>query len=78
MSTFPVWRTPTLRCPFGLERVRILASFGLSVFSTFNGLYVLKETIENVIISFGAEDLFIEGTGGHHHHHRYIEATSHR
>lgn len=79
MTGFDVWRKSTLRFPFGLQRVESLAEFGLGVFGTFNGLYVLKETIENIIIAFSTEEAVIEGSsGGHHHHHHYIEADPHR
>jgi divalent metal cation (Fe/Co/Zn/Cd) transporter len=76
MDAFDVWRTGTLRFPCGLQRVEGLAGFGLGVFATFNGLYVLKETIEDIIISFSMETVLLEGSsGGHHHHHHYIEAN---
>jgi divalent metal cation (Fe/Co/Zn/Cd) transporter len=79
MIGFDVWRTGTLRFPFGLQRIESLAEFTLGVFSTFNGLYVLKETIEDIIISFGAEQINVEGSsGGHHHHHHYVEANPQR
>ena len=79
MTGFDVWRTPTLRLPFGLHRVETLADFGLGVFGTFNGLYVLKETIEDIIIAFSHQEVSLEGSaGGHHHHHHYIEADIHR
>ena len=55
-----------------------LAGFGLGVFGTFNGLYVLKETIEDIIISFGQEEGSFEGSGSHHHHHHYTEADPER
>jgi len=78
MNAFDVWRTSTLRYPFGLQRVEGLAGFGLGVFGTFNGLYVLKETIEDIIISFGQEEGSFEGSGSHHHHHHYTEADPER
>ena len=79
MTGFDVWRTPTLRLPFGLQRIETLAHFGLSVVGTFNGLYVLKETIEDIIISFSRKEVLLEGSaGGHHHHHHYVEADIHR
>jgi len=79
MVGFDVWRTGTLRFPFGVQRVESLAAFGLGVFSTFNGLYVLKETIEDIIISFSSHDFHMEGAaGGHHHHHHYMEADPDR
>jgi divalent metal cation (Fe/Co/Zn/Cd) transporter len=80
MDAFDVWRTATLRFPFGLQRIEGLAGFALGVFSTFNGLYVLKETIEDIIIGFGAEEISLEGSSGghHHHHHHYMEANPHR
>lgn len=79
MDAFDVWRTATLRFPFGLQRVEGLAGFGLGVFGSFNGLYVLKETIEDIIISFGEEIVLLEGSsGGHHHHHHYTEGNPQR
>ena len=80
MAGFDVWRTGTLRFPFGLQRIESLAEFGLGVLCTFNGLYVLKETIEDIIISFSREEVHFEGSAGghHHHHHHYVEADPHR
>lgn len=80
MAGFDVWRTTTLQFPFGLQRIEALGEFGLGVFCTFNGLYVLKETIEDVIIAFSSEEVvLLEGSsGGHHHHHHYMEANPHR
>jgi len=78
MNTFEVWRTTTLRLPFGLQRIEFLSEFGLAVLSTFNGLYILKETVEDIIISFGAGNVSIEGSGSHHHHHHYVETDPQR
>jgi divalent metal cation (Fe/Co/Zn/Cd) transporter len=79
MTGFDVWRTSTLRFPFGLQRLECLAEFGLGVSCTFNGLYLLKETIEDIIIALSAEEILVEGSpGGHHHHHHYMEADPHR
>jgi Co/Zn/Cd efflux system component len=79
LKGFDVWRTGTLQFPFGLQRIETLAGFSLGVFGTFNGLYVLKETIEDIIIAFGAEEILVEGSlGAHHHHHHYVEANSQR
>jgi len=80
MAGFDVWRTGTLRFPFGLQRIESLAEFCLGVFGTFNGLYVLKETIEDIIISFSTKQVHFEGSAGghHHHHHHYVEADPHR
>jgi divalent metal cation (Fe/Co/Zn/Cd) transporter len=79
MTGFDVWRTPTLRFPFGLQRLEALAEFGLGVFGTFTGLYVLKETVEDIIIGFSAHQVSLEGSaGGHHHHHHYAEADPER
>ena len=73
MNACDVWRTTTLRFPFGLQRMEFLAQFALAIFSTFNGLYILKETIEDIIISFGSGETLVEGSGSHHHHHHYVE-----
>jgi divalent metal cation (Fe/Co/Zn/Cd) transporter len=79
MTAFDVWQIGTLQLPFGLQRMETLAHFGLGAFSTFNGLYVLKETIEDIIIGFSEKKVLLEGTsGGHHHHHHYTQANPHR
>jgi divalent metal cation (Fe/Co/Zn/Cd) transporter len=79
MTGFDVWRTPTLRFPFGLQRLEALAEFALGVFGTFTGLYVLKETVEDIIIGFSTQQISLEGSaGGHHHHHHYVEADPER
>jgi divalent metal cation (Fe/Co/Zn/Cd) transporter len=79
ITAFDVWRSGTLRFPFGLQRLEGLAEFGLGVFGTFTGLYVLKETVEDIIIGFSTHEVLLEGSsGGHHHHHHYIEADPER
>jgi len=81
MHSFDVWQTGTLQFPFGLQRIESLANFGVGVLSTFNGLYILKETIEDIIISFGAENFIVEagaGPAAHLHHHHYMEANPQR
>ena len=78
MGTFDIWRTTTLRHPFGLQRIESLSEFALAVLSTFNGLYILKETFEDIVISFGAGEVLVEGSGSHHHHHHYVEPDPQR
>jgi len=79
MTGFDVWRTGTVRFPFGLQRLEALAEFGLGVFETFIGLYVLKETIEDIIIGLSTHEVLFEGaSGGHHHHHHYVKADPER
>ena len=79
MTGFDVWRTGTVRFPIGLQRLEALAEFGLGIFGIFTGLYVLKETIEDIIIEFSTRQVLFEGaSGGHHHHHHYVEADPER
>jgi len=68
-----------VRFPIGLQRLEALAEFALGIFGTFTGLYVLKETIEDIIIEFSTRQVLFEGaSGGHHHHHHYVEADPER
>ena len=79
MHAFDVWQTGTLQFPFGLQRIESLANFGIGVLCTFNGLYILKETVEDIIISFGANKVLIEAVpGAHLHYHRYTESDPQR
>ena len=72
MLSFDVWQTSTLQFPFGLQRMEALAEFGLGIFGAFNGLYVVKETIEDIIIGFGEDPVLLEGSSSEHHHHHHL------
>lgn len=52
MANFDVWRRNSLMYPFGLGRIEVLCSFGLSVSLLFVGLDLFSHIIEELIIRF--------------------------
>ncbi|KAK5201377.1 cation efflux family protein family [Cryomyces antarcticus] len=62
-GNFPVWKSSSIKHPFGLERVDVLIGFGMAVFIGFMGLDVLSHGIQHSL----------ENTGGHvpHHTHKH-------
>lgn len=55
MANFEVWKRSSLKHPFGLERIDVLAGFGLAVLVAFMGLDVLSHSIEHALESHGAD-----------------------
>lgn len=68
MANFPIWKMSSLTYPFGLGRIEVLCSFGLSVSLLFVGLDLLSHIIEEVVM----EVISIDESGGlekHVHSH---------
>lgn len=68
MANFEVWKRSSLKHPFGLERVDVLAGFGLAVFVAFMGLDVLSHGIEHTLANFGDH-------ASHHGNHAHTRVS---
>jgi len=68
MGNFEVWKRSSIKHPFGLERIDVLAGFGLAVFIAFMGLDVLSHGIQHSL----------ENVGGHESHsaHTHTRVSS--
>ncbi|KAL1301747.1 hypothetical protein AAFC00_005949 [Neodothiora populina] len=53
MGNFEVWTGSTIKHPFGLERVDVLAGFGLAVFIGFMGIDILSHGIQHLLENAG-------------------------
>jgi divalent metal cation (Fe/Co/Zn/Cd) transporter len=58
-ANFEVWKRSTIRHPFGLKRVEVLAGLGMSVGLLFMGLDLISHGLTHAL----------EEKGGHHSHH---------
>ncbi|KAF5002809.1 hypothetical protein FGRMN_116 [Fusarium graminum] len=61
LGNFEVWRRSSIRHPFGLERVEVLAGFAMSVFLLFGGFDLISHTLKH----------FLESLGSHEAHHEH-------
>ncbi|KAI2623318.1 cation efflux family-domain-containing protein [Hypoxylon sp. NC1633] len=59
LGNFEVWKRSSIRHPFGLERVEVLAGFAMSIFLIFGGFDLVSHNLKHVL----------EGQGGHTPHH---------
>jgi Co/Zn/Cd efflux system component len=59
LGNFEVWKRSSVRHPFGLQRVEVLAGFAMSVFLVFGGFDLISHNLKHVL----------EGVGGHKPHH---------
>ncbi|QPG74082.1 hypothetical protein FOA43_001403 [Brettanomyces nanus] len=50
LTNFVVWKSSSLKYPFGLGRIEVLVGFGLSISMVFVGVDLLSHVIEEVII----------------------------
>ncbi|EXV05096.1 cation efflux family protein [Metarhizium robertsii] len=70
LGNFEVWRRSSIRHPFGLERVEVLAGFAMSIFLLFGGFDLVSHNLKH----------FLETLGNHEAHHEHghdrISATS--
>lgn len=64
MANFPIWKMSSLNYPFGLGRIEVLSSFGLSVSLLFVGLDLLSHIIEELVM----EVISIDESGGLENH----------
>ncbi|POS75357.1 cation efflux family protein family [Diaporthe helianthi] len=54
LGNFEVWRRSSIRHPFGLQRVEVLAGFAMSVFLVFGGFDLLSHNLKHVLESMGS------------------------
>ncbi|KAI9158805.1 putative zinc transporter zrg17 [Paramyrothecium foliicola] len=67
LGNFEVWRRSSIRHPFGLERVEVLAGFAMSIFLLFGGFDLVSHNLKH----------FLESVGNHEAHHEHAhEHTS--
>lgn len=67
LGNFEVWRRSSIRHPFGLQRVEVLAGFAMSIFLVFGGFDLLSHNCKHVL----------EGVGSHSPHHTHEHGHSH-
>ncbi|KAI7783440.1 cation efflux family protein family [Diaporthe eres] len=67
LGNFEVWRRSSIRHPFGLQRVEVLAGFAMSVFLVFGGFDLLSHNFKHVL----------ESMGSHTPHHPHGHSHSH-
>jgi Co/Zn/Cd efflux system component len=68
LGNFEVWRRSSVRHPFGLQRVEVLAGFAMSVFLVFGGFDLLSHNLKHVLESVGEHKP--------HHPHAHPRALS--
>lgn len=66
-SNFEVWKRSSIRHPFGLERLEVLAGFAMSVFLIFMGFDLVSHNLKHVLESLG--------THQPHHPHAHERLT---
>nr|POF13062.1 putative zinc transporter zrg17 [Quercus suber] len=54
MSNFEVWKRSSIKHPFGLERIDVLAGFGMAVFIAFMGLDIISHGIQHSLENLGS------------------------
>lgn len=55
LCNFEVWKRSSIRHPFGLERVEVLAGFAMSVLLLFMGMDLISHTLQHVLEEVGHE-----------------------
>ncbi|KUI71506.1 putative zinc transporter zrg17 [Cytospora mali] len=65
LGNFEVWKRSSVRHPFGLQRVEVLAGFAMSVFLVFGGFDLLSHNFKHVLESVGSH------TPHHPHEHEH-------
>nr|POF04171.1 putative zinc transporter zrg17 [Quercus suber] len=54
MGNFEVWKRSSIKHPFGLERIDVLAGFGMAVFIAFMGLDIISHGIQHSLENLGS------------------------
>ncbi|KAJ0108036.1 cation efflux family protein family [Diaporthe amygdali] len=67
LGNFEVWRRSSIRHPFGLQRVEVLAGFAMSVFLVFGGFDLLSHNFKHVLESVGSHAPHHPHGHGHGH-----------
>ena len=58
LGNFEVWKRSSIRHPFGLERVEVLAGFAMSVLLLFMGMDLISHNLQHVLEGMGHEAHF--------------------
>ncbi len=69
-SNFEVWKRSSIRHPFGLERMEVLAGFAMSVFLIFMGFDLISHNMKHLLESLGSH------TPHHPHSHDRVSPGS--
>ena len=67
LGNFEVWKRSSVRHPFGLQRVEVLAGFAMSVFLVFGGFDLLSHNFKHVLESVGSHAPHHPPGHGHGH-----------
>ncbi|KAG6044366.1 hypothetical protein E4U17_000589 [Claviceps sp. LM77 group G4] len=70
LGNFEVWRRSSIRHPFGLERVEVLAGFALSIFLLFGGFDLVSHNLKHLLETLGDHEAH------HGHAHECVSAGS--
>jgi Co/Zn/Cd efflux system component len=70
LGNFEVWRRSSIRHPFGLERVEVLAGFAMSIFLLFGGFDLVSHNLKHFLESMGHHEAHHE----HEHSHDHVSA----
>ncbi|CCH46785.1 putative membrane protein [Wickerhamomyces ciferrii] len=72
MTNFDVWSKSSMKYPFGLGRIEVLAGFALSISLIFVGCDLISHFIEEFMISFFDDNNSTshDHSSGHNHHHK--------
>ncbi|VEU21894.1 DEKNAAC102865 [Brettanomyces naardenensis] len=60
LTNFDVWKSSSLKYPFGLGRIEVLVGFGLSVSLVFVGIDLLSHVIEEFIIALAVDSAGVD------------------
>lgn len=78
LGNFDVWKQSSLRHPFGLERVEVLAGFALSVALIFVGGDIMSHTIQDMAsVIYASEGEHIHSHGRDIHYHSCDVGAAH-
>ncbi|KAI9716275.1 MAG: hypothetical protein M1812_005500 [Candelaria pacifica] len=69
LGNFEVWKRSSIRHPFGLERVEVLAGFAMSVFLLFMGIDLVSHNLQHMLEGLGHEP-------HHEHTHQRVSPGS--
>jgi Co/Zn/Cd efflux system component len=70
LGNFEVWRRSSIRHPFGLERVEVLAGLAMSVFLLFGGFDLVSHNLKHFLETLGNHEAH------HAHDHDHVSAAS--
>lgn len=71
LGNFSVWHQSSIRHPFGLERIEVLAGFALAVSLIFMGGDIMSHALQTIIQTLYAD---ADASSLHHHHGNHHES----